>query len=138
MGNEELTLLRRKQVVLVWSLQIEDVLDLSVDLLGFRLLHENLTIVRLQKAERNLANFKLLVLHLRGKLEEVKMHNGQKGEDLKVIASTYIVEMSFHVDQCKGLLKEEHQQTWGHLVRVEFVVVHVGFLRESKCTMLET
>lgn len=57
--------MRRIQVVLIGYLDVQDVLNLVVNLLGFRLLHKNVAIVRLQKRERNLANLKLLVLQMK-------------------------------------------------------------------------
>jgi len=63
--GRQLTGMRRIQVVLIGYLDVQDVLNLVVNLLGFRLLHKNVAIVRLQKRERNLANLKLLVLQMK-------------------------------------------------------------------------
>lgn len=57
--------MRRVKVVLIGYLDVQNVLNLVVNLLGFRLLHKNVAIVRLQKRERNLANLELLVLQMK-------------------------------------------------------------------------
>ena len=45
--------------------------------------------------------------------------------------------MGLHVDERQGLFQEEDKQARRHFVLVEFVVVHVGFLSERECGMLE-
>jgi len=51
-----LTLLRLYQVVLQANLSVQDVLDLCINLLGFRLLNKNITVMGLEQGKRNLAN----------------------------------------------------------------------------------
>jgi len=60
--SKVLTGLGRKQVVLVRSLHIQHLLDLVVDLLGFRLLNKNVAVVGLQKLERDLADPQFFIL----------------------------------------------------------------------------
>lgn len=54
--SKVLTLFRRKKVVLVTGFEVQNVLNLVINLLGFRLFNKNVAIVRLQKREGNLAN----------------------------------------------------------------------------------
>jgi len=41
------------------------------------------------------------------------------------------------MDESQGLFEEENHQPGGHFVFIEFIFVHIRFLSESECGMLE-
>jgi hypothetical protein len=64
--------MRRKEVALVLSLQVQDMFNLVVDLLGFRLLNKNVAIVRLQQLKGHVANSEFFVLQVKAGSEVSK------------------------------------------------------------------
>jgi len=57
---------------------------------------------------------------------------------MKILLLTYVVEVSFHMNESQGLLQEENQQSRGYLVGIKFVIVHIRFLSESKRSVIES
>lgn len=51
---------------------------------------------------------------------------------------TYVVEVSFHVNQSQCFLQEEDKQARWNLVRVEFIVVHISFLSKCERAVIES